>query len=72
MGSFGSEHKTVIAYRPSSNGWVESKNKLVVNMLRYFVQDDPANWPSYVPTTMLALNTAYHRSIGDSPHFLVT
>ena len=72
VGSFGSEHKTVIAYRPSSNGWVESKNKLVVNMLRYFVQDDPANWPSYVPTTMLALNTAYHRSIGDSPHFLVT
>ena len=42
---YGVDQHHVLAYRPSSNGLVESKNKLVINIIRYFVQDDLSAWP---------------------------
>ena len=65
------KHSRVLAYRPSSNGLVENKNKSVMNILRYFVQDDPRNWSQYLKPAMFALNSAYNRAIGDSSFFLV-
>ena len=64
-------HTPVKAYRPSANGLVESKNKVIVSILRFLVADDPHNWPNSLSTATFALNTAYNRAIGDTPYFLV-
>ena len=67
----GISHTTILGYRPSSNGLVESKNKIIVSMLRYLAINDPTLWSSKLNIVSLALNTAYNRSIRDTPYFLV-
>ena len=64
-------HTPVKAYRPSANGLVESKNKVIISILRFLVADDPHNWPNSLSTATFALNTAHNRAIGDSPYFFV-
>ena len=64
-------HTLVRAYRPSANGLVEPKNKVIVSILRFLVADDPHNWTNSLSTATFALNTAYNRAIGDTPYFLV-
>ena len=63
--------KTVIAYRPSSNGLVESKNKQIVSILRQLVSEDRTNWADKLDLVMLALNSAVNRSVGETPYFLM-
>ena len=38
---YGSVISTIQAYHPSSNGLVESKNKLIVQILKCIVRDKP-------------------------------
>ena len=64
-------HNYVVAYRPSANGLVESKNKQIINILKMLVADSPLDWPNQLQAATTALNTAYNRAIGDNPHFLV-
>ena len=64
-------HNFVVAYRPSANGLVESKNKQIVNILKMLVADFPHDWPNLLQVATTALNTAFNRAIGDNPHFLV-
>ena len=64
-------HQPVSAYHPAANGLVESKNKLVVQILRSLCFDNPGSWASMLGKAVHALNTAYNRSLGDSPYFVL-
>ena len=59
------------SYRPSANGLVESKNRVLVNMLKIIVSENPHVWSQALPIATLAVNSAYNRSIKDTPHFLM-
>ena len=58
-------------YRPSANGLVESHNKVIGQILRTLVDDEGNGWVSLLPMVQFAVNTAFNRSIGDSPWFIV-
>ena len=58
-------------YRPSANGLVESHNKVIGQILRTMVDDDEKGWVYLLPLVQFAINTAYNRSIGESPWFIV-
>ena len=61
----------VQAYRPSANGLVESHNRSIGNILRSLVDDEEGNWVEALPTVQFALNSAYNRSIGETPFYMV-
>ena len=63
-------HTPVKTYRPSANGLVESKHKVIISILRFLVADDPHIWPNSLSTTTFALNTAYTHAIGKHTFFI--
>ena len=64
-------HFSVQAYRPSANGLVEVHNREIVKLLKLIVLDKPDTWVTALPSAEFALNTAYNKSIKDTPFFLV-
>ena len=65
------KHKTITAYHPSANGLVESKNKMIIQILKSLCFENPDAWSGMLQTAVTALNTAYNRSVGDTPYFLM-
>ena len=61
----------VKSYRPSANGLVESKNRVIMTILKVIVSENPLVWSEALPTAMLAINSAYNRSIKETPYFLM-
>jgi len=59
------------SYHPASNGLVERANAKVVAALRTSVSQNQTDWDTLVPYAQVAINCAYHHSIGDVPHYLV-
>ena len=57
------------SYRPSANGLVESKNRVLMNILKIIVSEDPNVWSKALPIATFALNTSVNRSLKDTPHF---
>lgn len=64
-------HAKITAYHPSANGIIERANYTIVNILRTMVLGNISIWDTMLPTCTLAYNTAYHRSIRESPFFLL-
>ena len=69
LAGFRQHHTTI--YHAASNGLVERSNAQVLSVLRGLVDDAPASWDRHLGTTQIALNTAYHSSLGDTPYFCV-
>ena len=65
------EHFPVQAYRPAANGLVEAHNREVIQLLRLIVGDNPGDWTEALTTAEFAINTAYNKSIKDTPYYLV-
>ena len=65
------KHTPILAYRPNANGLVENRNRELISILRYLVVDNPSEWAAMLDTAEFAVNTAFNRSVGDSPYFLV-
>ena len=61
----------ISAYHPSANGLVERMNLQVGNALRAITEGYPQDWDQFLTHVQMALNTAIHGSVGDSPHFLL-
>ena len=61
----------IVSYHPAANGLAEAANKRIINALRVSVRKDQKNWSELLPLVQLALNSAYHDAIGDTPHFLL-
>jgi len=60
-----------IACHPQANGMVERSNKVVKEALATLTERHPLEWHQYVPQVRLALNSAFHRSVGDQPLYLL-
>ena len=61
----------ITAYTPAANGLAESANKRILNVLRTAVNPSQKNWDQMLPHVQVAVNTAYHAAIGDTPHYLL-
>ena len=61
----------ITPYMPAANGLAESANKRILNVLRTAVNKSQKNWQELLPQVQVALNTAYHAAIGDTPHYLL-
>lgn len=62
---------TTTPFHPSSNGLVERVNGTIMQILRSMTYDNPKEWDTLLPLAVFAYNSAYHRTIHDSPHFLM-
>ena len=64
-------HLTTTPYHPSANGVIERPNGTIVNILRTMVMENREIWEDMLPVATHAYNTAYHRTIKDSPFYLL-
>jgi transposase InsO family protein len=66
----GIDHTTTTPYRPQANSIVERGNDVVNNMMRVHALRHPQHWDRLLFAHSLAANTAYRRSVFESPFFL--
>ena len=67
----GTKRILTSAYRPSSNGLVESFNGVFKRKLLTLVGEHPETWPKYVDGVLYALRTTVVDSLGYSPYELI-
>ena len=65
------KHITTTPYHPQINGVIGRSNVTVLNILRTLVQDNVNIWDTMLLIATFAYNTAFHRSLQDSPFFLM-
>ena len=64
------KHATIAVHHPASQGLVERKNQAIMIALRQLNDERPDDWDICLPYAMLAVNSAYCSSVGDTPFFL--
>ncbi|ROT64344.1 hypothetical protein C7M84_017688 [Penaeus vannamei] len=55
-----------------ANGVTERLNRSILTILRQLVDDSKDDWDALLPTVQSAINSTFHSSLGDGPHFLLT
>ena len=65
------KHMKTTPYHPQANGIIERANATLINILRTLVQENLTIWDTMLPIATYAYNTAYHRSIKESPFYLL-
>jgi transposase InsO family protein len=68
---FGLKHHIVTPYRPQANGQIERIFRTIRPMLAAIAEDKPRRWSQWLPYIAFAYNTSYHRSIQNTPFFLM-
>lgn len=61
----------IVSYHPASAGMVEACNKRVLTVLRKVINHQQNNWDELLPFVQKSLNTQYHSSIRETPHFVM-
>ena len=59
------------SYHPVANILCERRNAVITVSLKKINQNNPAEWPGYVPSVQFTLNTTVNQSTHYSPYFLV-
>ncbi len=54
-----------------SNGMVERENRKIIQHQRTVVGDVSSTWHEWMPQVMASLKSSLHKSIGDTPHYIV-
>ena len=67
----GAKLKNITIYHPSSNGLVERSNAQIQMALRGIRETVPGDWDQHLRIAQLAVNSAYCRTLGDTPFFVV-
>ena len=65
----GVNHRLSITYHPQTDGKTERLNQTLEQYLRCFLNYKQDNWVEWLPTIILAYNSAFSESIGISPFF---
>ena len=61
----------VLPHRPQANGLVERLNSSILNILRTLLPQTKVVWDDLIPLVQTAINSSYHTSLGDIPHYVV-
>ncbi|OWZ10017.1 reverse transcriptase [Phytophthora megakarya] len=68
----GQRQRATMAYRPQANGTAERMVQTATRALKMCFRDlDQKDWGEYAARLTFAINTAYDRIRGDTPHFRV-
>ncbi|MCO5579747.1 hypothetical protein L7F22_033607 [Adiantum nelumboides] len=59
------------SYHPQADGQSEIVNSTVLDLLKCYVSDKPAQWEHYLPLVEFAYNTTIHSSTGKAPFEIV-
>ncbi|XP_037783720.1 uncharacterized protein LOC119579946 [Penaeus monodon] len=59
------------SYHPQANGMVERVNRVVKDSLATLIGQHPQDWDKMLPYVCLAMNTAIHRSVNQTPLYLL-
>lgn len=65
------KHLLTTPYHPMSNGWVESFNGTIKQMLRRMCQERPKDWDRYLPALLFAYREVPQSSLRFSPFELL-
>jgi hypothetical protein len=69
--TFGTTRRITTPYRPQANGQIERVFATLRPMLASITTDDPRKWDQMLPYVVYAYNTSYHRSIRNTPFYLM-
>ena len=64
---FGIKLNLIITFHPESDGQTKRTNKIVEDMLRMYVMDQPSKWEDYIHLVEFYYNNGYHASLKMSP-----
>lgn len=67
----GISKQHTVSYNPQGNGVVERLNKTLIDTLSHLVSETQEDWCEHVPLALMAFRTAFHRTIQETPAFLV-
>ena len=59
-------------YHPQSDGFIESFNRTLENMLSMYVNENHTDWDLHLQHVMLAYRSKVQETTGPTPHFLLT
>ena len=65
------QHFVTTPYHPQANGLVESKNKMMIQILEKHCNDKQRQWDKYVPMAVLEYNCVENTTTKETPYFLV-
>jgi hypothetical protein len=68
---FGITRRITTPYRPQANGQIERVFATLRPMLAAITTEDPRKWDQLLPYVVYAYNTSYHRSIRNTPFYLM-
>ena len=68
---FQVKHIHILPYRPQSNGLTERLNRSILAIMKTLVPDNDHNWDDKVHSIQSSINSSYHATLGDIPHFVV-
>ena len=68
---FGFKKTRTSAYRPHGNSVLERVHSTMHNMLAIYVNVKYDNWAELLPFIQLAHNTAYNKTLEETPHFFM-
>jgi hypothetical protein len=57
----------ITTHHLESHGKTERTNKIIEDMLRMYVMDQPSKWEDYIHLVEFAYNNGYHASLKTSP-----
>jgi hypothetical protein len=60
------------SYNPALNGVIESKVKVIKQLIRSLAVEQPLHWNQMLPLALLVYRCSFHRGLGDTPHYLNT
>ena len=58
------------SYHPQTDGSVKRFNRILCDMLAYYVNEDPKSWDVFLPFVTFAFNTAEQASVKNNPFYL--
>ena len=71
LNEFGVSKNLIIPYNPQANGQVERFWRTMRAMLAPIVHEYPRDWDDHLAAVAFSYNTSYHRSIDNTPFFLM-
>ena len=61
----------ILPYHPASNGLVERLNRKIVAQIKSILNSNSDVWDECLSDVQGSINSAYHRSLGDTPFFVL-